>query len=471
MKKIIVLLIALFMVQSIEANNINVNNISIGSQNVLNHTSKIKFDVSWENSWRTSSNENNYDGAWIFIKFRKKNAFLWQHATLNYSAPGNAAACGHTEASGAEIRTPSDGKGVWLYRNANGVGDVNFTQSELLWNYGIDGVADNDSVEVKVFAIEMVYIPQGPFYAGSGGTEVNHFRDGAVDTYYLINTDSSIATGAQAGKLFAAASIVVNSTIPVGYPTGFNAYWCMKYEISRQQYADFLNTIDNASAATRNPSTVTYPGTHPSITPVNPNVVATGLSFEDLQAIFDFSALRPMSELEYEKACRGINQLPVPNEMSWGNTTYIGASGGINIGSDNETWTNGNFAWNSNGMAPVRCGAFATDTSNRQQSGATYYGIMEMSGNAWEYTIGLDNVVGFNFTPTHGDGNLNAAAEANTPTWPPFTAIAGNFPRGGYTGLFQQAGYHVFGRISNRNLPFTNTTGRTYGGRGVRSAQ
>jgi hypothetical protein len=38
-----------------------------------------------------------------------------------------------------------------------------------------------------------------------------------------------------------------------------------------------------------------------------------------MAAFADWSGLRPMSELEYEKACRGYNTPAVPNEYAWGN--------------------------------------------------------------------------------------------------------------------------------------------------------
>ena len=52
------------------ANNITVSNTSLGPQNTGNQTIAIHFDVAWENSWRTSNNESNYDGAWLFAKYR-----------------------------------------------------------------------------------------------------------------------------------------------------------------------------------------------------------------------------------------------------------------------------------------------------------------------------------------------------------------------------------------------------------------
>ena len=85
------------------ANNILVTNASISGQNTTNHTALVNFGVSWENSWRTSTNENNYDGGWIFVKFRKNGTSAWRHATINVT--------GNTAASGATITVPADGKG------------------------------------------------------------------------------------------------------------------------------------------------------------------------------------------------------------------------------------------------------------------------------------------------------------------------------------------------------------------------
>ena len=52
---------------------------------------------------------------------------------------------------------------MFLYRDSDGVGNVNYTDVQLRWNYGVNGLDDKDSVELSVLAIEMVYIPTGPF--------------------------------------------------------------------------------------------------------------------------------------------------------------------------------------------------------------------------------------------------------------------------------------------------------------------
>jgi len=76
MKKQITLLFALILATLLTANNINVTNVKVTGQNTtagVNHTSNyslVQFDLTWENSWRTSSAPNNWDAAWVFVKYR-----------------------------------------------------------------------------------------------------------------------------------------------------------------------------------------------------------------------------------------------------------------------------------------------------------------------------------------------------------------------------------------------------------------
>lgn len=62
----------------------------------------------------------------------------------------------------------------------DGIGSFSSTGVQLRWNYGASGVADNDLIEVRVLAIEMVLVPQGAFVVGDGtstGIE-RHFEAG-----------------------------------------------------------------------------------------------------------------------------------------------------------------------------------------------------------------------------------------------------------------------------------------------------
>ncbi len=457
-----------------QANNILVSNVSVSGQNTTSHFSLINFDVAWEHSFRSVTNENNYDGAWIFMKFRKKNAQAWQHATLNYGTGGTAAASGHTQPASSTLQTFSDSKGIMIYRDAVGSGDVTFTGARVRWNYGVDGLNDNDSVEVKVMAIEMVYVTAGSFVLGSSGNESNRFRRGDKDTSFIVTSNGAITVGSTAANLSSSNTTSLSTgSIAAAYPKGFNAFWSMKYEVSQQQYADFLNTLDNAQATNRNAGTLT--GTHPNLVAPAPEHAMGNLSPDDMLSLMDWSALRPMTEMEYEKAARGYNQVAVPNEYAWGNTTITTYSGRTNPNLFNETFTSGNVAAGGNFQDFARTGAFATGTSNRVQSGASFYGIMDLSGNAYELTVSA-NTSGRAFTAVHGDGNLVFPGIWDVSGWP--TSGAGYTARGGSINnisssplpltdlrISERSGYTDYGTSGTANRA------ANYGGRGVRTAE
>jgi formylglycine-generating enzyme required for sulfatase activity len=430
MKNRIVLSITLlFACCSSWANNIQLSNVYLSGQNTALNFTSINFDVAWDNSWRTSTNESNYDGAWLFAKWRKKGTSEWRHASINYVAPGTAAACGHTAAAGAVLQTSSDGLGIWMHRDADGIGNASFAANSLQWNYGIDGVLDSDSIDINVYAIEMVYIPQGGFTLGSGSTtDFNGFSTygtGAVaSNQYLVNSESAITVGATLGSLYYTNNGTGFPTyyagggdnagpIPANYPKGYSAFWIMKYECSQQQYADFLNALDLTKATNR---LTVMTGTHPNFVAPNPERAMNSISNVDLLAYADWAGMRPFSELEYEKACRGANIIPIGNEYPWGNTTITNVSGISNSGSANETASSGNAVQSAG--TPLRCGIFATSVSDRVSSGATYYGVMEMAGNTHERPVAVGTPACRAFTrTTHGDGTLATNGECNISIW------------------------------------------------------
>lgn len=104
-------------------------------------------------------------------------------------------------------------------------------------------------------------------------------------------------------------------------------------------------------------------------------VVCLFLTWFDACSYLDWAGLRPMTELEYEKACRG-NQTPVAGEFAWGSTSYTLLTGVTSSGSSSEvpTPTNSNLSIaaldpsNTNVPVlynPIRVGAFATSSSTR----------------------------------------------------------------------------------------------------------
>jgi formylglycine-generating enzyme required for sulfatase activity len=435
MKKIIFSLMALCLSAITMANNIAVANATLTGQNVVAHTEIINFDVSWENSWRTNTNENNYDGAWIFVKFRKMGTLDWRHCTINTT--------GFTAAAGGAFSVPTDGKGAFIYKaTATGVSNVNYVGNQIIWNYGVDGILDNETVEIRVFALEMVYIPQGTFQLGSGGVETSAFKTGATSNPFDV-TAAAISFGTTGTTLNTNGNGPTTGTLAAAYPTGFNAFWIMKYETSQQQYVDFLNHIDLARA-TFNDNAGIRTGVHPNFTANQPERAVGTSNTQRLAAMADWSGLRPFTEMEYEKACRGYNTPAVPNEYPWGNTTIVALSTVANPGLTNEivatpTTANAVITSTYTGNIPARVGIFARASgSTRVLSGGTYYGVMNMGDNVSEICINAVSATGLAFDGSlHGDGYLAASGSSNITNWTTFGAYGW---RGtGYDGAIADA--------------------------------
>jgi len=161
-----------------------------------------------------------------------------------------------------------------------------------------------------------------------------------------------------------------------------------------------------------------------------------------------WAGLRPMTELEYEKACRGPLK-PVPGEFAWGTAGIAGTNkregprDGYalrNAGQADESvvWEGangpdaerGNAAWGGTTLGggqdgcyalnringPLRGGLFARPDSDRLAAGASYWGILDLTGSLWEEVICPGNVAGpwreprgrgRGFAGEHGDGTLN----------------------------------------------------------------
>lgn len=482
-------------------NNLFLENVSIVDIDTNNNTASIEFDISWDNSWRaindaqTDHSETNWDAAWVFAKYRVSSGD-WNHCTL--------ATSGHSAPTGSTIENPSastDNRqtGVFIYRNATGSGSNNWDNVKIKWNYGSDDVEDNDSVEIRVFGIEMCFVPEGSYYLGDGVSLKKTF-EGTDNNPVLINTsektvrqdgidtfsgDSTLVSGI---KVDGDGGICTTGTGAIDnpdYPTGYNAFYCMKYEITQEQYVDFLNTITSsqASAHYRTGSyRHTISGIHPNFTCTRPDRACNYIFLVDGMAYLDWAGLRPMTELEYEKACRGTLSV-VAGEYAWG-TTGIVSDGSLTIsGTEDGTETitidvsSGACVYGYNthsggdgGLGPLRVGIFAESGTNRVSSGATFYGIMEMNGNLWERIVSLGSSTGREFQGTHGNGSIGTIGYANISDWPGYfsglnTSTSGSGCRGGswYFSTF------YFSTSNRYSAAFTIPTTTHTGFRGVRS--
>lgn len=475
MKKAIYLLAFLFVISTgSKANNIEVKNIAITGQNVAQSYSLVKFDLSWENSWRLNVGPANWDAAWVFIKFRV-NGGSWRHASLNYV---NGTADGHITPAGATIRTEKNpgltqGQGVFVHRSVDGSGDVNYENMQLRWNYGADFVGDNDLVDVQVFAIEMVYVPQGEFSLGGGdGFEISKFYAYPFKFQsYTVVSEAAITVGQSNGNLFYDGGSFTSfpgdqaGPIPAAFPKGFKSFYCMKYEASQEQWVSYFNTLTEVQKTARDVTDadhknsdavvlrngVSWPGIGTATTTL-PNVPINFLTGDDSNSYLDWAALRPFTEMEYEKASRGPLP-PVAGGFAWGTSDLATVSYSLsNAGTDNENISNpgsgvGNVTYNTTNASiegPLRCGIYSSSAviKNREETGGSYYGIMELSGNLDESVVSAGLAEGRAYTGLHGDGSLAANGNSNVANW---TKNTGS--RGGSFGFAR-----AFLRTSNRAI-------------------
>jgi formylglycine-generating enzyme required for sulfatase activity len=535
-----------------QANNLAISNVTT-TQDATANTVSVKFDITWDNSWRDSSQTTtnitaaNYDAAWVFIKYSKDGGVTWHHAILKTSGTNPSGFSTGTGPTGVDIVVPSDKVGAFVQRNAASATPTGTGQTltaggvTVVWDYGTaftipayfdtsTGTVVNTSIPaltdaeaatavIRVMGTEMVYIPTGPFYLGSGLTSSTAADNGSSEyksfyqctgattpnTYQIQNENSLCLGGLTPGNTTCKdpgqpspnanlcwASSTANgsssSSSPVvqKFPKGYNKFYIMKYEISQDQYKDFLNMLtrsqadnhygsttsvnsnyyamsNSAAATARNslrfvgaslisgePITITTDlvGSGGNAADNGRWIAANYLTWADLAAYAEWTGLRPMTELEFEKAARGT-AAPVPGEFSCGqngpssstdsyqyitNTTFL-ASGGnanetdgrtiANSGSIPDTVAIANYNQAAGIMGPMRVGyAAAIPTSSasnvRCHANSSYYGVLDLSGNVFEMVVPIQvGATSLIFDGSHGTGELvNSDGYTYEPTWP-----------------------------------------------------
>lgn len=513
------------------ANNVTISNVALTNQDKANYTAKVEFDITWSNSWRTTT---NYDAVWVFVKYSTDSGVTWNHLQLNASGTTPTGFSGGS--AGLEIVVPTDKTGAFLQRATAGSGTVTSTDVQLVWNWGAAGLTSGTQARVKVFAIEMVYVPAGAFYLGDNTNRVSqtnsHFwqandvsdpRAAALvssGTTIISNRNDGLGT---AGHITWVTETMWSGTLPASaatlnsFPNGYNAFYVMKYELAQGQYRDFLNTLtrtqQNSRVATQAASLFTLSANptllyrcglrNPTVIPAGPItfgcdldtdttfdesndgewIACNYLGWQDLTAYADWAGLRPMTELEYEKACRGP-LTPVSFEYAWGTTACTTAGIALSSSGQNSEGftTSGSGFANINvasPLGPYRCGFAATALTTREGAAAAYYGAMELTGNLFDLVVSVGDASGRAYAGTQGDGTLSSSGFSDVVDWPGYTYGNSNYTyimgignRGGYSGSDTSQASSP-GRVSSRYL--ANNTGGgqralTLGGRLVRTA-
>lgn len=439
---------------------------------------------------------------------------IWEHAWL-----GNS---GHNPGSGVTaepgLLVPGDAHnelinpavGAFIYRSVPGSGPINLTDVQLQWNYRTNGLSNSAIIEIQVFAIEMVFVPQGAFFLGpaesnsiafnnnEAGTGLSFIRAGIpcnkeapfrMDSLSfrfggVSTTSDTLYLGARGSTdLFS-----TDRTSPlIGFPNGFSSFYAMKYELSQGNYREFLNTLTRIQQDTRTATALPIGTTtvtnrfvmsntlvvnnrngircntsvhanHAIVfyNDLNANGIANEsddgewiacnfLSWMDGVAYLDWAGLRPMTELEFEKASRG-NEHPVAFENAWGDASIVNTAYTLtNPGAANEqiasnySSTSGNAAYQATTATlagPLRSGIFATANSTRKSAGASFWGVFELSGNLREQVVTVASTNGRIFSGIHGNGVLSPTGNANVINWHgqtggEVTTAAGSGQRGG----------------------------------------
>lgn len=459
--------------------------------------------VTWPYSWQTDSLEApyNHSALWIFgkyvdsqgqermIKFDPDPAV---HQTITLSGPSFF------------VQPASDSLGVFLRRETPGSGPAQNISLNL---------AMTDSLPygkiIYLYGIEMVYVPGGEYWLGD--SQQFHAFQAADSGSFKVKSEAMIPVGDSLGMLSTRDEHAPQRDIPALYPKGTDGFYLMKFEITQQQYADFLNWLPyEQQKAHIRPAPEEAVGT-PALafssgqlqrnglaifSSANPpqkragirldgnqngifdeeddggNRACNFLTWQDVLAYLDWAGLRPITELEFEKAARGP-AFVVPGEFAWGTAYIRDANTVLQDGTATETVSE--QADSIRGLAshgylgpdgPLRNGFGATDSSGRLQAGGSYFGLRELSGNLWELVVNVDSM-GLFFTGNHGDGMLDSLGQANVAGWPLLDGAGhrGGALNSGIVGEFRDLAISDRFYIDLQPTQRRNTTG----GRGGRS--
>ncbi|MCE3007946.1 MAG: hypothetical protein LW884_06325 [Bacteroidetes bacterium] len=137
--------------------------------------SQVRFSVSWENSWRVGGAPGNHDAVWVFVKFRRcdSNDPQFSHALLSTTMADHTVSAGLAFAQNITTtdrlgNAGNHNTGAMVRRSTEGIGHISGETVTLAVVGATDGntFEQNVDYEIRVYAIEMVQVPQAAYWAG-----------------------------------------------------------------------------------------------------------------------------------------------------------------------------------------------------------------------------------------------------------------------------------------------------------------
>jgi hypothetical protein len=361
--------------------------------NVPGQSIQVQFDLNWGNTWK---DDVNWDAVWVFMKYKDAQG-LWKHAKISPTGYD------HGQGTPNLIEPTADQMGAFVRLALEGQGNFNSEGMQLRWNYGADGLSSVSGIEVRVFAVEMVYHPQGGFSVRRNNPNENPYDYGFFtststflydlkapgDKIVVVNNHLSpkvsmegdtLRIKGDAGMDYNADGVVDNTN----YPTGYYPFYLFKYELSEQQYADFLNCLTPVQRGTLGVAGSTITEVDGDYYAANPNRVCIGASPERLLAYADWSGLRPMSFLELQKAFNGPKN---PDAFNWFGNQYTPS-------------------WDGYDCDYMMAGG---------DYGSGFYGAKSLWFFAYEpFMLTISNTFS---RYVHGNGTLSSTGLSNTDSW------------------------------------------------------
>ncbi|OJJ16569.1 hypothetical protein BKI52_32150 [marine bacterium AO1-C] len=412
------------------------------------------ISLKWKNSW---NNAKNHDAVWVFIKVGTLGRGN-RHALI---LPNNYQILS-SNVKNLKIDVPKDQAGFFIYPGQKYRGDVECTLVVKLDKKALKRL-NIYSIRGQAYGLEMVYVPEGGYTLGDpDATAYKNFSafyksdaEGKYDGLYKITAENQVVeVGPEKGKLYYQVKRAIyqgdqKGPVPAEFPKGVQSFYVMKYEVTQGQYVNFLNSLRDGQTQFRVPFGVKgyykYRGSivlkKDKYYAKSPQRPCNYIGWDDGCAFADWAGLRPWTELEYTKACRGP-QKPVAHEFPWNTNSRNKV---LRVVAENDELVL------LDGLDESKL----TD-QNRDQFGASYYWVMDLAGSVWERVITIGDPVGRQFKGTHGDGNLTGYGYATNKDWP-----SGDTEKGGFG--FRGGGYYEHGISMSDFNPYSPIAYRPYG--------